>query len=725
MKTTPSASRPALATLTSLMLALFAAPAFSQQDPPRTKEEEEKARKEKVEKLESIEVITTGVRSAKAVDRIPGAITVITPEDIQHTRSLTEDATAVLARTVPGYAESSQAMSNTGETLRGRTALRLFDGVPQTSPLREGNRSGSFTDMGIVGRIEVINGPSASEGVGAAGGIINYISKTPSRPGTEVTLASRLFGQFRDDSDGYKLQLEAAHKSDRYDLLVATSFVDRGISYDGNGRRIGLNTSGSLADSEGKNLFLKVGANFGADEAQRLQATLSRFFIEGKGRYVLVDGDRATGTTNTSERGRPLGSKTSFNDFKQGALAYSHNDLLGGVLTLHVYKANQAMRFEPEDGADRQDPLIAPLGTLVDQSEIYSQKRGLRSSWAREHLFVRGLELRLGVDVVEDVTDQNLALTNRLWVPPMEYTSVAPWVQLSYDIGPVTLSAGLRREDGELSVDSYTTTYFRNRVFVQGGTLSYNDNLPNYGIIWRLPRDFSVFAAYGKGFSLPNVGIPLRNVNFPGQSVAGILDLQALIVDNREVGANWRGRQGSAGLSYYHSKSDFGQSLAIDPVTNDFLLRRQPVDIKGWEASGELSVSRDIKVGALYSRIRGKTVYVDGGPLAREMGVLDINPDKFGAWVNWRLGRADVRLGSTTLFSRDINVGRSGEEHTKGYTLVDLVANYDAGKYGTFSLGVENLTDKFYVLSWSQVVGFRNFWSGRGRMVSLTHTLKF
>ena len=726
MKTNTGIHHHALTTLASLLLSTFAMPALAQQDPAKTKEDEERERRERVEKMESIHVITTGVRSAKAVDKIPGAIMVITPEDIQHTRSLTEDATAVLARTVPGYAESSQAMSNTGETLRGRTALRLFDGVPQTSPLREGNRSGSFTDMGIVGRIEVINGPSASEGVGAAGGIINYISRVATKPGTEVNLTSRVFGQFRDDSDGYKFQIDATHKSDSYDLLVAASFVDRGISYDGNGRRIGLNTSGSLADSEGRNLFLKVGSNFGAHEDQRLQATLSRFYLIGKGRYILVDGDRDTGTTNTSERGFPLGSKASFNDFKQGALAYSHNDLFGGTLTLHLYKASQAMRFDPENGSDRQDPLIAPLGTLIDQSEINSQKRGLRSSWARENLFIRGLELRLGVDVVEDISQQSLALTNRLWVPPMIYRSNAPWAQLSYDLGPVTLSGGLRREDGELKVDSYTTTYFRNRVFVQGGTLSYTENMPNFGVIWRLPQNFSVFGAYGKGYSLPNVGIPLRNVNYPGQSVAGILDLQALIVDNREVGANWRGSRGSAGINYYHSKSDFGQSLAIDPVTNDFLLRRQPIDIKGWEATGELILSPAIKAGALYSRIRGKTVNVDGGPLVREMGVLDINPDKFGAWVNWKFApRGDVRIGSTTLMSRDINVGAPGEEHTKGYTLVDLVANYDLRKYGTLSLGVENLTDKFYVLSWSQVVGFRNYWSGRGRFVSLTHTLKF
>ena len=54
---------------------------------------------------------------------------------------------------------------------------------------------------------------------------------------------------------------------------------------------------------------------------------------------------------------------------------------------------------------------------------------------------------------MKDETEQSLALTNRVWVPPMEYTSVAPYAQLSYDIGPVTFSGGMRREDGELSVE--------------------------------------------------------------------------------------------------------------------------------------------------------------------------------------------------------------------------------------------------------------------------------
>ena len=278
MKNTRQVTPPAVRTLVTVLLATFAGSSFGQ---ALTRDEEERLKREKAEKMETI--ITTGQRTPKAVDKIPGAVTIVTPEEIAHTRALTEDATAVLARTVPGYAEASQAMSNTGETLRGRTALRLFDGIPQTSPLREGNRSGTFTDMGLIGRIEVINGPSASEGIGASGGIINYLSKIATKPGTEVTLTTRYTTQFEDDSDGYKVAIDAAHKSDHYDLLVATSFIDRGMTYDANGRAIGLNTRGSVADSEAKNVFLKVGMIFGKGYEQRLQSTLSRFHIIGNG----------------------------------------------------------------------------------------------------------------------------------------------------------------------------------------------------------------------------------------------------------------------------------------------------------------------------------------------------------------------------------------------------------------------------------------------------------
>lgn len=737
------------AAIACVLLSAASAPLLAQQadatDAPQEKREQDATDLDRM--------VVTGTRSPKSVDKIPGAITVVTPEEIRHTNLLTEDATAVLARTVPGYAESSQAMSNTGETLRGRIALRLFDGVPQGSPLREGTRNATFTDMGIVERIEVINGPSASEGVGASGGIINYLSTTPREDGTHFRLLTRYTTQFKDDSGGWKVGLNMTHKTDRFDFVGGASMIERGMSYDGDGVRNGMNTSGSTNDSTARNLFLKAGFNFGESGEKRLQASYSDFRIEGHGKYIQVDGCRYDPVScpdprpNTSERGSIFGTKAEFNDFRQFTLNYSDGDFLGGTLVLNGYWSDQAMRYPPEDGNDRQDPLIppnGPNGRIFDQSEITAKKSGLRTSWTRPQLFgVDGLELRTGVDLVKDEAAQRLALTDRLWVPPLKYSSVAPYAQLSWEIGPVTVSGGVRHEDGELKVDSYTTTWFRNRAFVQGGTLAYKETLHNIGAVWQIAPEWSAFVAFGEGFGLPNVGIPLRNINYPGQSVEGILDLQAIVVENREVGFNWRGNSASVGASYYDSEADFGTSLAIDPATNDFVLNRAPTRIKGFEFNADWKPTEDWKLSAIYSRIRGKTAFwtadtrgrYPAGGLNRPMGALDINPDKIALSARWQATpELDMTLGSTTLLSRKLS-GRdvrpfdgasfSYTEETDGYTLLDFGANYDAGRIGKFSVGIENLLDKQYILTWSQVPGFRNYWAGRGRVYSVNYEYKW
>ncbi len=716
------------ATISSILLGATSTGVYAQQ--ARTNDSDDSASSDDRQKT----VIVTGTRSAKAVDKIPGAITVVSPAELQRTVSLTEDSTAVLARSVPGYSESSQAMNTIGETLRGRVPLRLFDGIPQSTPIRDGSRNGAFTDMDTVGRIEVINGPSAGEGIGAAGGIINYISKSATEPGTKVSVTTRFGSQFDPDSQNWKVGVNVFHKQDNFDLVAAGAFGDRGITYDSEGRRIGLSASSSVADSETKNFFVKAGTNFGADQTQRLQFSASYYKLSSQGNYHWVQGNRALGISDTAEPGPPLGTGgvslagTEFNEFKQYVVTYRNDALFGGSFTADAYYADQAMRFPGDNSADRQDPLIAPIGQLVDQSEIVSKKKGVRTSWTRPDLFTPGLELHIGVDAVKDETQQRLALTDRIWVPPMDYTSVGPYAQLSYDIGPVTLSGGLRREDGEIKVNDYTTTFFRNRVFVQGGTLDYTDTLKNAGVVWRIGNGWSVFGSYSEGFTLPNLGIPLRNINRPGQSVQGILDLQAIVFDNKEAGFNWRGGQASVGASYYKSKSDLGASLSVDPVTQDFVLNRAPVEIEGVDFTAEYRVLPALKVSALYAHTVGKTAPASNpnGPLTLTMGVANISPDKLSGTVEWRFVPAgSMVLGATSLVGRDINAGTSAAEHTRGYTLYDLTVNYDTEKLGALSLGVENLTNKFYFLSFSQIDFFRNYFAGRGRTVSLTYRYDF
>jgi len=215
------------------------------------------------------------------------------------------------------------------------------------------------------------------------------------------------------------------------------------------------------------------------------------------------------------------------------------------------------------------------------------------------------------------------------------------------------------------------------------------------------------------------------------------------VVNNREIGFNWYGRTASMGASYYVSKADFGTSLAIDPATNDFVLNRAPTRIKGFEFTGDWNISDAWKVSAIYSRIRGMTSFwtadtrgrYPAGGLNKPMGALDVNPDKIALSLRWKATpKLDMTLGSTTLLSRHLsgsdvrpfdNASYSYVENTEGYTLFDFGANYDAGTIGRFSLGIENLLNKQYILTWSQVPGFRNYWAGRGRVYSVNYEYKW
>jgi len=52
--------------------------------------------------------------------------------------------------------------------------------------------------------------------------------------------------------------------------------------------------------------------------------------------------------------------------------------------------------------------------------------------------------------------------------------------------------------------------------------------------------------------------------------------------------------------------------------------------------------------------------------------------------------------------------------------------NYDTGRFGKLTLGLENLLDKQYILTTSEASNANDDWmAGRGRVISLSHTIAF
>jgi iron complex outermembrane receptor protein len=561
------------------------------------------------------------------------------------------------------------------------------------------------------------------QGMGATGGIINYITKKPAKDGTTHTLSARLSTQLRSDSLDWKAGYTLAHKSGDFDLLGFVSLQRRGLGYDGDGRPLGIETvQGDTMDSAGNDVFIKIGKTLGD---QRLQFSFNRFHFEGDGDYRNQNADFAAGIPTSAVKGTPAGEPPR-NKVQTASFEYRHDDLAGGSLNAQLFKQDFASLYGATNTATFQDVRIAPPTTLYDQSEIVADKYGAKLTYVRPDTVVSGLEFTGGFDLLRDRTKQHLAATGRTWVPTLDFSSTAPFMQLEYETGPVTIRGGLRRESATLHVDTYTTLAVYGNRLVEGGERSFTKTVRNLGAVWRFAPGWSAFASSAEGFGLPDVGLVLRAVNRAGQSVENLFDLEPVITRNNEIGVNWRGAFGSVGASVYDSRSDLGTVLRINSAGIG-MLDRVPTRVRGWEISGEARVAQSVSLFGSYSKTDGKTATTAGAPMDVALGARSQGPDKAVLGANWQwMPAASLRVQATRLADRDINIGRTVgtanlEEHFRGYTLVDLSTSWDS-PYGKLSAGIENLFDRQYIGYYPQSANYKeaaSYFAGRGRTLSV------
>ncbi|MCA0176371.1 MAG: TonB-dependent receptor plug domain-containing protein [Proteobacteria bacterium] len=715
-RSTPALNRP----LSALAAGLLASAAHAQQTPPEATD----AADETTPAVQT--VVVTATRGSKAVEKIPGAISVISRDEIDAQGLISEDPSQLLAAQVPGYAPARQKLTNFGEGLRGRNALLLLDGIPQTNPLRYGGREGYFADPMVVERIEVVSGASAVQGMGATGGIINTITRHPTQPGTRHTLELKYGTQGHGDTQAWKTGYLLEHRSegpDAFDALVYVGARSQGVGTDADGRRLSTESLHQAADA-----FVKLGHDVGD---QRVQLMVNRFQAAGFDDWVNVPGNRAAGVPTSARRGT-LAWEAPRNKVTSASLEWSHADLAGGYASAQLFKQDFAARYSGGIINTFQDPALAPANTLVDQSEIVARKWGLRTSWVRPDFGLAGLEFTAGIDLLHDTSSQRLTQTDRIWVPPLRYQSLAPFAQIEYDIGNLTLRGGLRDERNSLTVDTYRTLAYYGANEVAGGTRDAHELVKSLGGVWRFgDSGWSAFASYNEGFGPPDAGLILRAVRGAGQSVDQLVDLQPIVTANRELGVAWRGSAGSLSASVYESRSDLGSQII---VTNGIgTVQRVPIVVKGFEFSGQWRPTSTLRLDATYARTRGRTAGAPDQPLDRDLGARSQGPDKLVLTSRWTFAPAwSAQLSVARWFSRDANVGiyagtTSLEEHFKGYTVADLALRWTS-PWGEWGAGVENLLNKQYITYYSQshYAGTNDDYdAGRGRTLTLSWRRRF
>ncbi|MFN3522107.1 MAG: TonB-dependent receptor [Phenylobacterium sp.] len=674
------------------------------------------------------EVVITATRSEVPRSAVPASVEVIGPQDLQVQSALGFSAIETVSALAPSFSPTRQKLSGFGETLRGRSALFLVDGVPQSTPLRDDSRDGFTIDPFFIDRVEIVFGSSAIQGLGATGGVVNYV--TAPTPKTEEGWAGRVLGQYSfdegvtGDSVGWKTAAMAGRDFGQIDLLVGAAYEARGAYYDAEGRRIGFDgAQGELQDSRSWSLFAKAGVDL-TDE-RRIEVMANHFELDGDNDYVTVNGSRALGLPTTAVRGRAPGEATS-NEITSAAVTYRDGAFLGGVLTAQAFAHDYAGVFGGGSFATFQDPAIAPIGTLFDQSANNSEKLGFKVDYQRGFAALPGFRAQVGLDGLRDKTYQELILTGRNWVPETRYESLSPFLQLRQSMaeGRVHLSAGVRQENAKLKVDDFTTLWFYGPQTVAGGAPDFSETLTNVGATFEVVDGVTAYASYAQGFTMADVGRVLRAVSTAGADVDSYLDISPVVSDNVEVGVELSRGPVQASAAWYRSTSDQGSLLTL--VGGVFEVQRQRTEIEGVELTARWDVNEAVAVGGAYAHLDGRADSDGDGSVDVDLDGANIGPDRLMLYLEARRGPVSGRLQTQTYFDRSFD-GQPAANSFEGYSVADLVVNWNA-PMAVFSLGVQNLTDEQYITYFSDTqapTDNARFFAGRGRTLTFSVSKTF
>jgi iron complex outermembrane recepter protein len=681
------------------------------------------------EQPEEDEIIVTSMRSVLPATALPLTVDVLGGEDLREQIAVSGSVVDAISARLPAFSPTREKLSGAGETLRGRSPLFAIDGVPQSTPIRDGARDGYTIDPFFIDRVEVIYGSNALQGIGATGGVVNQVTaRPPSHDGWSGRILNQVTANSRIDADalGGKTAALASYRFGAFDMTGGAALERRGVFVDGDGRRIGVDgTQGEVQDSDSWSLFGRVG--YQVSPSARLDVVANRFSLEGNEHYVVVAGDRATGRPTSSESGRTPGEPTS-NKAQLLSASFSDSALGGGNFVTQLFFSRTRDIFGGGIFASFQDPALAPVGQLFDQSVNQSRKLGGKLSYQRAVPGLDALIVTAGIDALLDGTEQTLAQTGRQWVPQTDFRSVAPFLQGNLRLfdGLVRLAGGVRRENVTLDVPDFTTLASYGSRRVAGGSPKFRRTLVNGGIVVEPLRGLRGYASYTEGYTIPDVGRILRGITQVGVDVDTFLDMKPIVSNNREIGLEWKRGTLTASASYYWSDSDFG-SLLVRNADGIYDLRRQPISIEGLDVSVDWRTPLPgLTLGGALARVRGMTDNNNDGEFETDLNGANIAPNRLNLYAELSRGTLDARLAMRTYFERSFD-GEDPRNAFEGYTLFDAFVGYSLGRQ-RLTLGVQNLTDRQYITYYSDTQGPADnllYFAGRGRTFTLGLTSRF
>ncbi|WP_201535477.1 TonB-dependent receptor [Psychrobacter immobilis] len=320
----------------------------------------------------------TGTALAQKISEMPAVTQVIGEKDIQAQATGSRTVGDILAQLIPSLGASSGSTSNYGTTMRGRPVQYLLNGVP-LSGSRSLSRELNSIDPEQLERVEVLSGATSIYGSGAAGGLINLVTKSAAGAGftgqTRVGMDSSR--EFESDSLGYHVGQSLGYGGERVYGRLDVDYENRGGKFDSRGDRIGPDVNQTdQQDTES----LSVNANLGMDidDSQSLNLAMTYYNDEqdtdygpdyGKNLQVLLDPTKAPASLKAIDGARI--EKQPFTTKKSVNLNYNNDDVAGSNLSITGYYSDEKGRFYPSaKTATKQAEEIWRANGLTDKGTL-------------------------------------------------------------------------------------------------------------------------------------------------------------------------------------------------------------------------------------------------------------------------------------------------------------------------------------------------------------------
>ncbi|CAM3484313.1 ligand-gated channel protein [Psychrobacter glaciei] len=728
----------------------------------------------------------TGTALAQKISEMPAVTQVITENEIQMQATGDRTTGDILAQLIPSLGASSGSTSNYGTTMHGRPVQFLLNGVPLSSS-RSLSRELNSIDSAQLERVEVLSGATSIYGAGAAGGLINLVTKSlvgygPIRQ-TRVGVSSSR--GFESDSLGYHVGQTLGYGGERVYGRLDVDYDSKGGKFDSKGNRISPDVNQTdQQDTES----LSVNGSLGVEltDSQRLDLAVTYYKDEqdtdygpdyGDGLGVLFGAKPSLKAIDGADvENEPYTTKTSMN------LNYNNDDIAGSSLSVTGYYRDEKGRFYPSaksaatqaaevwqaNGLTDEKTVnkLTSAAVFVTQSEADIEVMGLRAAMQTEtEIAGKKTLFSYGADFERENSEQtyygqNLntflasngltAQTNGLTYNGGPDTTIDKWgafVNADVDITDKWhTSAGVRYQKLKSETDTFTPIYeqlleeYFNDPRISGtsaaygidyqagdvekGSTDHDKTLFNLGTSYQLTPNDQIFANFSQGFTTADIQRALRDVR--AGFVVNSDNVQPIAINNYEFG--WQGKHGdtAARLSGFYNESD-----KVVRFTDSYTVEVVDTDERVYGVEGSLShdISDKWQVGGSVAYTRGQ-YDKDGDWL--ELDAVRLTPLKGTAFAQYNFDEgSNVRLqalaigGDDKAFKDQQKDPDSSALPVTGYMTLDVLGQVKM-PVGRVDYGVYNLLNKDYLTVYHQTTyGDLNRLPASGTTYGLSYTVDY